>query len=396
MTSHVDDATRLTSPLDCRLRERLRDLALSGLTRAPPRITDRDGVRYRLDGHPVVCFCSNDYLGLADEPALRAWSAAPVGAGASRLVCGDLTIHRELELELADHLAVEAAMLFPSGFQLNVGVLPALLESTDHVVSDALNHASLIDGLRLAKTSCVIVPHLTPPNVPFPPSGLSWWVTEAIFSMDGDCASAPAMCRHLERGGCLYLDEAHSFGLFPGGRGYAHAMSFQPTVFVGTLGKALGCAGAFVAGTSTLVTWLKSRVRSFVFSTGVSPLLADRIRTALTMLRGSLGEQRREQLWHNADGLCRALELSPPSSPIIPLHVGANELAMSIAASLVERGFHVQAIRPPTVPPATARLRVTVSSLHTGQDIERFAHAVREVFAEHSLVPRRSVCEEPV
>jgi 8-amino-7-oxononanoate synthase len=369
--------------LDDRLRRRLDDLRARGLERRLPRIDERDGVHYLLDGRRVVGFCSNDYLGLADDRVLSD-APGPSGASASRLICGDLPIHRDVEQRLAAFVGADDAVLFPSGFQLNVGVLPALLDPTDRVGSDALNHASLIDGLRLAKSRATILPHTRPPEPgPGPRNGIHWWITESLFSMDGDRIDPRDVATHLAAGGCAYVDEAHAIGLYERGRGLLHAAGVAPTVFVGTLSKAFGCAGAFLAGSATVCRYLRTRARSFVFSTGIAPPIAARIARALDIVTGQDGDERRARLWANASRLAAALDLDVAPSPIFPLLVGNNALVVALADVLAADGYHVQAIRPPTVPTGTARLRITVTAAHTFEQIDGLAAAIISAFARH-------------
>lgn len=386
-------ASRLSFPPvsdahDARLRERLASLARRGLRRAAPKVENRRGVTYELDGRPVTGLCSNDYLGLADDPTAEQQPAAPPGAGASRLVCGDLESHRALERRLAQFVGSEDAVLFPSGYQANVGVLPALLSPNDHVHSDSLNHASLIDGLRLSAAPRTIVEHGDSPHLVDPSAGFDWWVTEAIFSMDGDRVSPLAVQRHLARGGCVYLDEAHSFGLFDGGRGLADAHGLRPTVTVYPLGKSAGVGGAFVAASGLTCDWVRTRARSFVFSTGVSPAHVERINRALDRLASPHADTLRQRLWENVAQLGAALGEPEPPSPIFPVLVGDNARTVEVSDALLARGWHVQPIRPPTVPEGTARLRITVSAGHDPADIERFAADLHAVLDAHSIRPR--------
>lgn len=380
--------------LNERLRRRLDALRDEGLARELPRIAGRHGVRYELDGRPVTGFCSNDYLGLADHPALRAASLEPrpAGATASRLVAGDLPEHRAAEQALAALVGAADAVLFPSGFQLNVGALPALIEPDDRVFSDALNHASLIDGLRLARVRPTILPHRSAPP---PPAGPTWWISESIFSMDGDTADPAALRAFVAAGGLLYLDEAHSLGLHARGAGFARHHGIVPALLMGGLGKAFGLAGAFAAGSSEVCTWLRTRARSFVFSTGNAPVLGAQARLAAELVAGSEGDRRRERLWSNARLLAAELGQSPPVSPIFPIHIGPNDLAVALSRALLERGWHVQAIRPPTVPTNSARLRITVTADHDAPEICALAADLRTLlqrFGVPSTVPeaRRS------
>ncbi|MEM6292466.1 MAG: aminotransferase class I/II-fold pyridoxal phosphate-dependent enzyme [Myxococcota bacterium] len=362
--------------LDTRLRRQLDALDAQGLRRSLPRISHRDGVQYRLGDRDVIGFCSNDYLGLADRILPH---KAPAGAASSRLICGDQPLHREVERRLALLTGTPDAVLFPSGFQLNVGVLPSILSSEDTVYSDRLNHASLIDGLRLAHPRPTILPHGDAPPASTA-DGLTWWVTESIFSMDGDAADADALRRAIEAGTCVYLDDAHGLGLYAGGRGWASAHELRPTLYVGTLSKAFGCAGAFVAGSETACRWIRTRARSFVFSTGMSPRVVASIDAALDLVTGDVGDHARTNLRENLRHLGEGLGFSsPPPSPIVPLVLGDNARAVSVAEQLLARGWHVQAIRPPTVPEGTARLRITVSAGHEPEHIRGLVSALRDI-----------------
>lgn len=383
-----------------RARLRLAELQAAGLLRRAPAVAHRRGVRYELDGRAVVGLCSNDYLGLADAPSLVAAPARSAGAGASRLICGDLPDHRELEARLAALVGADDAVLFPSGFQLNVGVLPSLLEAADLVDSDALNHASLIDGMRLGPVRPAILAHAEAPSPrPAHPGAVHWWITESIFSMDGDRLDPLAARRHLARGAAMYVDEAHAIGLFRGGRGWLGEHELQPTVLVGTLSKSFGCAGAFLAASGPLCALIRNRARSFVFSTGTSPMLVASLAQAIDVVTSDEGDRLRERLWSNARHLARALDLhEEPPSPIFPVLVGDNERAVELASRLLERGWHVQAIRPPTVPAGTARLRLTVSAAHEPAEIDAFAEELRRVLARAELplrVERGVVSPEP-
>lgn len=371
-------------PIEQRITDRLAALAHAGLARRAPAIERRDGVRYLLDGRPVIGMCSNDYLGLAELGSSHEPDPTATGAGGSRLICGDLAEHRALERLLAQLVGYEDAVLFPSGFQLNVGVLPALIERGDLVESDALNHASLIDGMKLARAELRVLPHLAPPSPAQHGSGVHWWVTESAFSMDGDHLDLDALARHHEAGGASYVDEAHAFGLHRGGLGLLGQHNLRATVLVCTLSKAYGCAGAFVAASANVCAWIRSRARSFVFSTGTSPVLVARIARAVELVAGAHGDERRERLWSNVRRLSQRLG-AHADSPIFPIVVGSNTLALALATALRDRGWHVQPIRPPTVPDATARLRVTVSAGHEPAMIDAFADDLLAVLAGHDL-----------
>lgn len=364
----------MPTSLDRRLLEQLADQERQGLARFPPQISDRDGVRYHLSGHPVIGFCSNDYLGLANHPYLTEPLTAPTGSTASRLVCGDLPEHRSLEARLADLAGTEDAVLFPSGYQLNISVLGALALPKEKIHSDILNHASLIDGLRLSRAAVEILAHGAPP----PSRG--WWVTEALFSMDGDYANPDDLRAHLEEDGYLYLDEAHSFGLFTNqGRVTGHAGAHQiiPTVLVATLGKSFGCSGAFLAASAIICRWIRGSARSFVFSTGTSPLLTTQLHRAIDLVTGPHGQMQRQRLWANVEHLAARLGMPTHHSPIFSIVLGSNSRTLTLSARLLEHGWHVQAIRPPTVPDGTARLRITVSAGHEPDQVDAFADTLR-------------------
>ena len=349
------------------LEERLKRLEAEGLLRVRPAPVPT----------PALTFCSNDYLGLA---SVRPAPAAEGGSGASRLVVGERPEHAELERRLADWLGYPAALLFTSGYAANLGTVAALAEAGDVIVSDALNHASLIDGCRLSRARVEVVPHLDVASVAralaLPRTGRAWVLTESYFSMDGDSPDLAAL-RLLcdEHGAALLVDEAHALGVFgPMGRGLSADAGVRPDVLVGTLGKSFGGAGAFVAGSEALVAWLWNRARSFVFSTGASPLVAGaalRSFAAVTSPEGELRRRLAANVAHLRDGLAK-LGLAPGGfGPIIPILVGEPEAALRAVAELRSHGIHVQAIRPPTVPRGTSRLRVTVTAAHSSSDIER-------------------------
>jgi 8-amino-7-oxononanoate synthase len=346
----------------------------------------------------MLSLCSNDYLGLASHPALAAAARATAardgfGASAARLVSGDLPAHRELEAVLATFLERPAALTFPTGYQTNLGVLTALAGREDLIVSDALNHASLIDGCRLSRARIEVYPHgdaeaaarLLSTAGPFRRRLL---VTESLFSMDGDAAPLPALAQAADAtDSVLVVDEAHAFGaLGPGGRGLCAAAGVTPEVLIGTLGKAAGAAGGFVAGSKALCDLLLNRARTFVFTTAMPPPVAAAAAAAVALLAGPEGHSRRARLADRQRSLGealtrRALVAAPPVGPILPIVLGSEARALAAAAALRARGFFVPAIRPPTVPPGSSRLRVTLSSAHEPADLTSFADALAEVLA---------------
>lgn len=383
--------------LDAYLGSKLSALRAQNLFRDPADAAARDVVAAtaaRLEV-PFLDASSNDYLGLAGRrPGNVSRETSPqVGAGASRLVNGGRPEHTALERALADWVKLPEALLFTSGFAANVGTVSALAAEESVVISDQLNHASLIDGCRLARAQVLVVPHL---DLAALESALSaaravpvrWVVTESYFSMDGDgpdLAALRALCdRHRA---FLVVDEAHALGVFgPGGAGRCAEQGIVPDVLVGTLGKAVGSQGAFVAGSSTLRTFLWNRARSFVFSTAPSPELCARTLEQVRLVRE--GDADREKLHHLCSALRQALAersvpvLASSFGPIVPVVLGTAERALRVADALRAVGILAQPIRPPTVPEGTARLRLTVSTRFTENDVGRLADAVARACAE--------------
>jgi 8-amino-7-oxononanoate synthase len=363
------------------LARALAELDGQGLLRIPSTAQHDDG---------VLVLCSNDYLGYAAE-LLDVSEPRRSGAGASRLVSGDHPAHRELERELATWIGQEDALLFSSGYAANLGTIAALAGPDDTIISDERNHASIIDGCRLSGARVVVTSHadasaveraLTNDRQRGP--GRTWVVTEAYFSMDGttpDLASLRRLCD--EHQAALMVDEAHSIGIFgPFGSGLCHEAGIAPDVFVGTLGKALGLQGAFVAGAADLRRWLWNRARTFVFSTGVSPWIAhvaqqrvDRVR------RDDAGRARlADHVARVRNELARmGAPIKASHGPIIFWQCGDPKQALSLSAQLLERGVFVQAIRPPTVPEGGAGLRITLSALLSEDDLDRALEALKKV-----------------
>lgn len=365
------------------LEEELSRLEEEGLLRLPAVEGGGGGSSKRL------ILCSNDYLGYASEPlgleGLSEVAGVPGGAGASRLVSGDHEAHWLAERELARWLGVEGALLFSSGYAANVGVVAALARPGDRIISDALNHASLIDGCRLSGASISVTAHCDAGEVERAlvedrgHSRRRWVVTESYFSMDGDVPDLRRL-RSIcdEHDAALIVDEAHALGVFgPRGAGLCAEAEVRADVIIATLGKALGVQGAFAAGSAVLRTYLWNRARSFVFSTGVSPLMA--VAVAGRARRAASDDAGRRRLHWVSDHLRRGLAAIFPGrvrgsrGPVIPLIVGASSTAVELSKHLRDRGVLVQPIRPPTVPRDTARLRVTASASLSDSDI---AHAL--------------------
>ena len=378
------------------LQARLDELEARGLRRRLRQVSGPQGPRVVLDGKPVLLLCSNNYLGLADHPDVREAAADAamrwgVGAGASRLVSGSMTIHRRLEERLAAFKGTETALLFGSGYLANVGVVGALAAGSDAdrpvVFSDELNHASIVDGCRLARAETVVYRHADVEH-------LAWGlrraegraaviVTDSVFSMDGDVAPLQELAllarRHRVR---LVVDEAHGTGcLGPGGRGAVHEAGVQDEVdvVVGTLGKALGSYGAFAATDRTTARWLVNAARPFIFSTAPPPPAVAGALAALGLVEAR--PERAERLQANAGALRDALaregfEVAGSTTQVVPLVVGDAGQAMRVCERALEDGVFAQAIRPPTVPEGTSRLRLAVMASHTRAELREAARVL--------------------
>jgi len=380
------DGSRATrSPLDARLAVELERLRETNLYRTRRAVSGPHGVELVVDGKRCVNFCSNDYLGLAAdarvaEAARDALRRAGTGSGAAALVSGFNEEHARLEQALAQAVGRQRALLFGSGWAANLGVLRALLGRDDLLVADELNHASLIDGGRLSGARYVRVPHR---DVAAFADALTLSrdakqtivATDGVFSMDGDLApiaELSALC--VRSGATLLVDDAHGFML-------RDAPAAE--IYVATLGKALGCAGAFVAGSEMLIEYLIQRARSWVFSTAPPPAIAAAARQALSIARSE--PERRAKLLANiarfrtgAAQFGIALPAQQEPTPIQPLILGDQARALTASRKLFERGFWVAAIRPPTVPRGTARLRITLSAAHTASQIDELLQALSD------------------
>ena len=352
-------------------------------------------------GKPLISFASNDYLGLANEPALKEAAKAAidrygVGSGASRLTAGTLTPHTRLEETIARFKGTGAALTFSSGYATAIGTLGALCRRDDVIILDKLCHASLIDGAKLSGATIRIFPHNHLGKLEshlewartHAPDGRTVVVTEAIFSMDGDRAPLAEIVALKNRfGAMLLVDEAHAVGVLGrNGRGLADALRLEGEVDIqmGTLSKALGVAGGYIAGSRRLIELLINRARSFIYSTSPPPAIAAAATAAIDFMMSDDGEKRREQLWKN---LALFGEEMPHlfsggnkiQSAIIPVILGDAGRALEAADRLAERGFYVPAIRHPTVPRDAARLRISISARHTPQQISSLCGALRSL-----------------
>jgi 8-amino-7-oxononanoate synthase len=374
------------------LEGRLGELRSAGLLRIPQVGSERvelwEGALR--GGQRLLDVSSNDYLGYGSRPVSRetldACTGIPLGAGASRLLGGTTLAHDRLEAALATWLGFPTALLFSSGYAANVGILASLMGPDDLVVSDALNHASLIDGCRLSRARVAIVPHLDLAAIESAlrsaPESHRFVLTESYFSMDGDTPDLAALRSLSQRhGAALIVDEAHALGVFgPAGAGLCAAQGVKPDLLVATLGKALGTQGAFAATDHSTRSWLWNRARSFVFSTGVSPFLA--ALTAHRVAEARSDDASRQRLHHAAATLRARLRdrgLPVPArshGPVVPIILGSPERALLAARTLLDNHILAIAVRPPTVPDGTARLRITLTAAMTPEDLTRLASAL--------------------
>lgn len=386
---------------DTRLAER----QAAHLIRRRRVVEPAGGARLQVDGRELLAFCSNDYLGLAGHPALRdavhaAVDRYGVGSGASPMVSGHSAANAALEQELAAFVQLPRALYFYAGYATNASIVPALVGPGDAIFSDALNHACLIDGARLSKAAIRRYDHADlaalDAALAAEPARRKLILSDAVFSMDGDLADVPALLALCERhDALLLLDDAHGFGVLgPQGRGcLAHfglngAQASPRVLYMATLGKAAGVAGAFVAGSEAIVEWLLQKTRSYVFATAAPALLASALRASLQLIEHDAW--RREHLQHLIarlrQGLATGLrgstwQLGESPTAIQPLLIGRNDEALAAMAGLRERGLWVPAIRPPTVPEGTARLRIALSAAHTEADIDQLVQALSELAA---------------
>lgn len=386
------------------LATQLATLDREGLRRHRRTLASPCGPLATVDGREFISFCSNDYLGLAADPALieaactgaRRWG---IGSGASHLVSGHLEPHEMLEQRLAQFTGLPRTLLMTTGYMANIGMVTALAGRGDTIFADRLNHASLIDAVQLAKAQgakshryphgdLAVLERLLATNETS--SGQRRLIlTDAVFSMDGDLAPLPGLLELAERfDAWLLVDDAHGFGVLgPQGRGsLAHfdllaRPRAERIIYMGTLGKAAGATGAFIAASETVIEWLVSRARTYVFTTGASPVMACALLASLDLIEQ--GDARRAHLQalivRLRDGLAGTpWQLTPSPTAIQPIIIGDNHAAMHIAAALYERGIWAPAIRPPTVPAGTARLRISLSAAHTIEHVDRLVSALQE------------------
>jgi len=390
---------------------RIAELDRAHLRRKRRVVTPEDGARLQVDGQTLLAFCSNDYLGLAGHPELIQAACAGarafgVGSGASPMVSGHSAANAALEQELAAFVQLPRALYFYAGYATNISIVPALVGEGDALFSDALNHACLIDGARLSRAKIHRYAHADlgalDAALAQSPARRKLVISDAVFSMDGDIADIPALLALCERHDALLLvDDAHGFGVLgPQGRGslahfgLAGLKAPRRVLYMATLGKAAGVAGAFVAGDDALVEWLLQKTRSYTYATAAPALLATALRASLRLIEGE--QWRRDHLARMVARLRNGLQpvlrgtpwsLGESTTGIQPLVIGSNDQALAVMEGLRERGLWVPAIRPPTVAEGTARLRIALSAAHTEADVDQLIQALAELAPRAETYP---------
>lgn len=381
---------------DAKLQQRLAAIRDAGLLRELRRVDSAQGPRITISGRTLLNFSSNDYLGLANHPALKeaAFNATEkfgAGAGASRLICGSLAPFHELEEALAAFKGTEAALTFSTGYATAVGTITALLGKDDIIIVDKLVHASIVDAAKLSGAKLRVFAHndlndleeiLKWTTTARPEKGQVLITTESIFSMDGDAAPLQELVALKEKyGAWLLVDEAHATGLYGlKRRGLAEALSVSDRVEIqmGTLGKALGASGGYICGSRALVDFLVNRARSFIFSTAPVPAAAAAAQAGIQLAQSGEGADRIAQLWKRVAEFRSAIDLQPATIPsaIVPLIIGDETAAVAAATQLRTQGIFVPAIRYPTVARGAARLRITFTAAHIAADVQQLLSAL--------------------
>lgn len=381
------------------LENELKDLEQKGLLRTLKRVDSDQGPRVKIDGKEVILLSSNNYLGLANHPrvkraAINAIEKYGLGSGASRLISGNMSLHEELEERIAKFKGTEKSLLFNSGYTANTGVIPALVGKGDFIYSDELNHASIIDGSRLSKAEIKIYPHKDIERLEDllkrdRGKGKRLIITDTVFSMDGDIAPLKELYELSERySALLMVDEAHATGVLgkKGRGGVEHfGLEDKNIIQMGTLSKALGSFGAYIAGSKSLIVYLKNKARSFIYTTSLPPAIAAASIEAINIIEEDSSLIKR--LWDNRRIFIEGfhsigLDTMSSETPIIPIFIGDTYKALKVADLLFKEGIYAPAIRPPTVPEGSSRIRTTVMATHTDEDIEKALRAFGRVINE--------------
>lgn len=374
--------------------DELQSLKEHALLREYRTVESAQEPRIQINGKSYLSFSSNNYLGLANHPKIKQAAIAAInqygwGAGASRLVSGNTTIHLELERKIAEFKGTEAALLFPTGYMANVGALCALVGKEDVVIGDKLNHASIIDGCRLSGATFRVYPHNNVGQLASLLQRSSAYrrklvVTDSVFSMDGDTAPLPEIAEVAKKyDAILMIDDAHATGVFGRhGRGLVahYGLEGKTDVIMGSLSKAVGSIGGFIAGNKRLIDFLKNKARPFIFTTALPPAVCAASLAGLTLIRedATLIDKLWENIRYLKSQLSEFISNVSGESPIIPVIIGTSEDALNVSARLYENGILIPAIRPPTVPPGTSRLRISLMATHSKEDIDRLVNALRD------------------
>ena len=379
-----------------RVSRQISDLTERNLLRTLDERRSRQGGRIELDGRELINFCSNDYLGMSsDEAVIQRVSEEVkkfgVGSGSASLLSGRSSLHAELENELARFAGSESALIFSSGYLANTGAIPALTDRKDFIFHDKLNHASLIDGVLASKAAQKRYPHgKTPDFSGIQDVDVKMLVTESVFSMDGDLIDLSSLLGTvIQNESVLYVDDAHGFGIVGDGKGAAGILScgsqLSSSVLVMiTFGKALGSMGAAILGSNEVIDFLVQKARTYIYDTAIPPLCVAAALESLTLLEAC--PKRRQSLFENIRFFRRVaidagIQLQDSDSPIQPIIFGSEEKTIAVANYLMKRGFYVRPIRPPTVPPGTSRIRLTITSSHNHDDILSLIQAIKDALA---------------
>jgi len=385
------------------LKKELSSLEQKGLRRKLRLVENSQGREIIVNGKGVLNFCSNNYLGLANDERIREAAIESIksdgfGSGASRLVCGNMSAHKRLEQSIAEFKGTEACLVFSTGYMANVGIISSLFSRSDMIFADKLNHASIIDGILLSGAEFKRYPHndmaaLEEMLKASDCSGKKAIITDSVFSMDGDIAPLDEIVNLAqEYNTTVMVDEAHALGVLGNsGKGLVEHLGLEGKIDIqmGTLSKAAGSFGAYCCGSKTLIDFLINRARSFIYTTGMPPSTAAASMRAIEIIKEEKG--LRETLIKNADFVLKELKASgfntlKSQTPIIPIVVRDSDVAVKFSQKLLEEGIFVSAIRPPTVPKNTARLRVTVTAEHTKDDLTFLLNNLKEIGKELCLI----------
>jgi len=393
----------MTQTAEVFMNKTLTSLQQEGLKRDLSQLTSTQGRKITIEGKEVLNFCSNNYLGLADDPRIKQAAINCIerdgfGSGASRLICGNMAAHQQLEKCLAEFKKTENCLVFSTGYMANVGIISSMFGRDDIIFSDRLNHASIVDGVRLSQSKWKRYPHKDMNALEEMLKSSSRFnkrciITDSVFSMDGDLAPLDKIVAIAKRYDCLVMiDEAHALGVMgENGKGLAEHFGVEKDIDIqmGTLSKAVGSFGAYCCGTNTLISFLINKARSFIYTTGMPPSVAAASLKAIEIIRDK--PERRRQLWNNTQYMKNALKkcgfnTMDSQTPIIPLLVKDSNVAVRFSKRLFEQGIFVNAIRPPTVPRNRARLRLTVMATHTQQQLDFALEKFKKIGKELCLI----------